>query len=148
MLVIASAAVIASLNASGGGGATHSGAPVAKGGAALVQGAALRPARGRSTTRFTITAPAAHAYDVTVAAPAASALVLTMKISAGTSWTLNVPEDQSCNTVAGQTRCTLHFAEGGNPGGKWTGIVHKAALPAERVRVSVVFSPHRGDFAG
>lgn len=146
LFVVASSAVILSLNAGGGGGSPHGRPGVTKADGALVQGAALRLARGSSTARFTITAPSAHAYDVTMAAPAASGLVLTMKLSAESSWVLNLPRDQSCTTVAGQARCTLHFSEGGNPGGKWIGIIHKTALSAERVHVSVVFSPHSGDF--
>jgi hypothetical protein len=148
LLVVASAAGVVFLSAGGRGGSTHGPPVTPKGDGALVQGVFLRLARGSSTTRFTITGPSAHAYDVTMAAPAASGLVLTMRISAGSSWTLNLPSDQSCTTVAGQARCTLHFSAGGNPGGKWIGIIHKTALSAERVRVSVVFSPHSGDFAG
>jgi hypothetical protein len=148
LLVVALAALIGAFSSGGGGGTTHGGASVAKGGSALVQGATLRLPRGRSTTTFTITAPAAHAYDVTVAAPAASAIVLTMKISPGTGWTVNTLNDSGCHTIAGHTGCLLHFAEGGNPGGKWTGTVYKTSAPAARVHISIVFARHPGSFAG
>lgn len=148
LVVVALGAVIASLYGGGGGGTPRGGASVAKGGPSSVQGAALRLPSGRSTTTFTITAPAAHAYDVTVAAPAASAIVLTMKISPGVGWTVNTLDDPSCHTIAGHTACLLHFAEGGNPGGTWTAIVHKTSLPPARAQISIVFARHAGEFAG
>lgn len=74
-----------------------------------------------------------------MAAPAAAAIVLTMKISAGTGWTLNTLHNPGCHTIAGRTGCVLHFAEGGNPGGTWTAIVHKTSLPAARGRITIVF---------
>src|SRR5208282_6931772 len=77
LVVVALGAATASLYGGGGGGTPRGGAPIAKGGPPSAQRAALRLPSGRSTTTFTITAPAAHAYDVTVAAPAASAIVLT-----------------------------------------------------------------------
>jgi hypothetical protein len=141
LLAGALAAVIAS-NSGGGGGTAHGKAPAAHGRAGLVQGAEVRLPRGQSTTTFTITAPAAHAYDVTVAAPAAAAIVLTMKISAATGWTLNTLHDPGCHTMAGRTGCVLHFAEGGNPGGRWTAIVHKTSLPAARGRITIAFDPN------
>lgn len=141
LLAGALAAVIASN--SGGGGGTARGEPAAaQGRAGFVHSATLRLPRGRSTTTFTITAPAAHAYDVTVATPAAAAIVLTMKISAGTGWTLNTLHDPGCHTMAGRTDCVLHFAEGGNPGGRWTAIVHKTSLPAARGRITIAFDPN------
>ncbi len=147
LLAIATAAVIVTLGASGGG-STHSRRAVTTGDGALFRGVFLRLARGPSNTRFTITAPSRHAYDVTMTASATSGLVLTMKVSAVSSWTVNLPRDPSCSTFAGQARCTVHFSEGGDPGGTWTGIIQKTAHAAERVRVSVVFSPHAGAFAG
>ena len=141
LLAGALAAVIASH--SGGGGGTARGKPAgAHGRAGLVQGTALRLPRGRSTTTFTITAPAARAYDVTVAAPAAAAIVLTMKITAATGWTLNTLHDPGCHTIAGRTDCVLHFAEGGNPGGRWIATVHKTSLPAARSRITIAFDPN------
>ena len=148
LVVVALGAVIASLYGGGGGGTSRGGAPIAKGGPPSLQGAALRLPSGRSTTTFTITAPAARAYDVTVAAPAASAIVLTMKISPGVGWTVNTLDDPSCHTIAGHTACLLHFAEGGNPGGTWTAIVHKTSLPPARAHISIVFARHSGEFAG
>lgn len=141
LLAGALAAVIAS-QSGGGGGNAHGKALAAHGRAGLVHGAALRLPRGRSTTTFTITAPATHGYDVTVAAPAAAAIVLTMKISAGTGWTLNTQHDPGCHTMAGRIDCVLHFAAGGNPGGRWTAIVHKTSLPAARGRITIVFDPN------
>jgi len=140
LLAGALAAVIASH--SGGGGTARGEPAAAHGRAGLVHSAALRLARGRSTTTFTITAPAAQAYDVTVAAPAAAAIVLTMKISAGTGWALNTLHDPGCHTTAGRTGCVLHFAEGGNPGGRWTATVHKTSLPTARGRITIVFDPN------
>src|ERR1700730_11070864 len=88
LVVFAFGPVIASLYGGGGGGAPRGAAAVAKGGPPSAQVAAVRLPSGRSTTTFTITAPAARAYDVTVAAPAASAIVMTMKISPGVGWTV------------------------------------------------------------
>jgi hypothetical protein len=148
LLVVALGAVIAYSHSGGGGRNPRDGASVARGGPRSDQGAALRLPSGRSSTRFTVTAPAAHAYDVTVNAPAASAIVLTMKISPGVGWTVNTLDDASCRTSAGHTACLLHFAEGGNPGGTWTAVVHKISLPPARVRISILFARHAGDFAG
>ena len=147
LLAIAAATVIVGLGG-GGAGSTHSRPTITTNGRSLVQGVFRRLAHGSSTTRFTITAPSGHAYDVTMTARPASRLVLTMKVSSESSWTLNLPQAPNCATVAGRARCTLHFSAGGNPGGRWTGIIHKTAPVAEGVRVSVVFSPHSGDFAG
>lgn len=157
LLVVAAAAVIGSLSSGGGRGTAHGGTPVAKGGTAFVRGSALRLPRGRATTTFTINAPAEHPYDVTVTAPAASAIVLTMKIPAVTNdriispeagWTVNTLSDPSCHTEAGHTSCLLHYAAGGNPGGRWTGIVHKTSLPAAPVHISVVFARQAGSYPG
>lgn len=148
LFAVALGAVIASLYSGGGGGTPRDGASVAKGGPRSIQGAALRLPSGRSTTTFTITAPAARAYDVTVAAPAASAIVLTMKISPGVGWTVNTLDDPSCHTIAGHTACLLHFAEGGNPGGTWTAIVHKTSIPPARAHITILFARHAGEFAG
>jgi hypothetical protein len=147
LVAVAFGAVIASLYGGGGGSTPRGGAPVSKGGPASVQGSALRLPSGRATTTFTITAPAARAYDVTVAAPAASAIVLTMKISPGVGWTVNTRDDPSCHATAGQIACLLHFAEGGNPGGMWTAIVHKTSLPPARAHISILFARHAGEFA-
>ncbi len=147
LVLVAAGGVIAALYGGGGGGTPRDGVPLAKGGPPLLQGAALRLPSGRSTTTFTITAPAAHAYDVTVGAPAASAIVLTMKISPGVGWSVNTLDDPSCHTIAGHTACLLHFAEGGNPGGRWTGVVHKTSYPPARVHISILFARHAGEFA-
>ncbi len=148
LVVVALGAVIARLYSGGGAGTPRSGASIAKGGPLSVRGAALRLPSGRSTTTFTITAPAARAYDVTVATPAASAIVLTMKISPGVGWTVNTLDDPSCHTIAGHTACLLHFAAGGNPGGTWTAIVHKTSLPPARAHISILFARHAGEVAG
>jgi hypothetical protein len=71
-----------------------------------------------------------------------------MKIIPGESWTLNTLNGQGCRTVVRQTGCLLHFAAGGNPGGTWTGIVHKNSVPAALVRISVVLAQHAGEFVG
>jgi hypothetical protein len=90
-------------------------------------------------------------------APAASAIVLTMKIPAvandrvispAAGWTVNTLSDSSCHTKAGHTGCLLHFAAGGNPGGRWTGIVHKTSVPAAAVHISIVFARHAGSSPG
>lgn len=133
---------------SGGGGRSHNRLPVANDGASLAQAASVRLSRMRSTATFTVRAPAAHAYDVTVDAPTAAEIVVTMKIAPGTGWTLSTSDDQSCNTIAGHHLCELHFAEGGNPGGTWTGTVHDASPTAAVVHVDVAFNPHRGDYPG
>jgi len=148
VLAVASAVVIGFVSGGGGKGNAPGGAAVANGGAAVVRGFTLRLPRGRSTTTFTVIAPARRAYDVTVVAPAASAIVLTMKISPGVGWTVNTLDSSECHTVAGHTDCLLHFAEGGNPGGKWTGILHKSAVPAARVHVSIEFARHGREFPG
>lgn len=140
LVVVALGMVIASFSSGGGGRTPRDGASVANGGRPPAQGATLRLPGGHSTTTFTITAPAAHAYDVTMTAPAASAIVLTMKISPGVGWTVNTLDDPSCHTTAGHTACLLHFAEGGNPGGTWTAIVHKNSPPPTRVHISILFA--------
>jgi hypothetical protein len=127
---------------------TYSAGPYQRLGAALVQGSTLHLPHGRSTATFAITAPAKHAYDVTVAAPAASAIVLSMKISPGASWTVNTLNDSGCHTTGSHTRCLLHFAEGGNPGGRWTGVVQKTSVPAAEVHISIVFARQAGSFPG
>ena len=73
-------------------------------------------------------------------APTASELVLTMTLSDQSHWTLKLPEDESCATVARQTRCVLRFSAGGNPGGTWTGSLHKSTRAGERVRIRLAFS--------
>ena len=103
---------------------------------------------GRSTTTFLVRAPAAHAYDVMVDAPTATPIVLTMKIAAGTGWTLNTAGHESCNSSGARTVCELHFAKGGNPGGTWTGTVHDVSPESVLVHVDIAFSPHRGDYPG
>ncbi len=148
LVAVAFGAVIASFYGGGGGLPPRDGAPVANGGQPSLHGASLRLPSGRSTSTFTITAPAAHAYAVTVSAPAASAIVMTMKISRGVGWTVNTLDDPSCHTIAGRTACLLHFAEGGNPGGTWTAIVHKTSLPPARVHIGILFARHAGEFAG
>jgi hypothetical protein len=85
---------------------------------------------------------------VIVTAPAASAIVLTMKISPGVGWTVNTVDDPSCHTIAGRSACVLHFAEGGNPGGTWTAILHKTSLPAARAHIRIRFARRAGEFAG
>ncbi len=153
LLVVALAGLIASLGSSGGG-SRHGGASIAQNSHGLIPGSALRLPRGRTTTTFTISAPAEHAYDVTVRVPAASAIVLTMSlpavandrvISPAAGWTVNTLSDSSCHTNAGHADCLLHFAAGGNPGGRWTGIVHKSSIPAARVNISIVFARRAGD---
>ncbi len=61
---------------------------------------------------------------------------------------MNTLNDSDCHTLAGHTRCLLHFAEGGNAGGRWTGTVHKTAVPAATVHISIVFARHAGSFPG
>ena len=146
LVAVASGAVIAALYGGGGAHIPSGGAPVARGRPPSAEGAVLRLPSGRAATTFTITAPVAHAYDVTVAAPAASAIVLTMKISPGAGWTVNTRDDPSCHTATGHTSCLLHFAEGGNPGGTWTAIVNKTSLPPARVHIGIRFARHAGEF--
>ncbi len=148
LVVVGLGMVIASFSSGGGGRTPRDGTSVANGGRPSAHAATLRLPGGHSTTTFTITAPAAHAYDVTMTAPAESAIVLTMKISPGVGWTVNTLDDPSCHTTAGHTACLLHFAEGGNPGGTWTAIVHKTSPLPTRVHISVLFARHAGEFAG
>ena len=85
---------------------------------------------------------------MTVDAPTATPIVLTMKIAAGTGWTLNTVDHESCSSNAGRTVCELHFADGGNPGGTWTGTVHDVSPASVLVHVDIAFNPHRGDYPG
>lgn len=150
MIVLAAAAVSGpfGLLYAGGGDRTPNRLPVANDGAYLARTATLQLPRGRSTTTFPVRAPAAHAYDVMVDAPTATPIVLTMKIATGTGWTLNTAGRESCRSNAGRTVCELHFAQGGNPGGTWTGTVHDVSPESVLVHVDIAFNPHRGGYPG
>jgi hypothetical protein len=108
--------------------------------AGQAQNATLRMPRGQATKRFAISALASHSYDVTVTAPATAAVAVTMNEGVGTRWTLDSLHGQGCHTSAGRATCLLHFAAGGNPGGTWTGVVHKTSILAVRVKVSIAFN--------
>ena len=103
------------------------------------QSKTLQMPRAPATQRFSVSASAHDAYDVSVTAPASSLISVTMQ-GAGFRWTLKTPHGQGCHTRAGRAVCVLHFAAGGNQGGTWTAVVHKASVPAASVRVSVVFN--------
>ena len=102
---------------------------------------------GRATDTVRISAPAGRAYDVTLTAPAGSAIGLAMYIGPGTGWTLTTRDTTDCRASAGRSVCLLHFAAGGNPGGKWKAVVRKISAPAATVRILVTFNRHIGDYS-
>ena len=140
------AAALSALLGYGTGGGTGRRSP----GPTLVteasRGVTLRLPAGRAAETFTISAPAGHAYDVTLTAPEGSRIVVAMNIGLGVGWTLATRADSGCRTAAGRTVCLLHFAAGGNPGGTWTAIVRKASSPAVTARIGVVFMPLAGEY--
>lgn len=148
VLLIAAAGATGAL-AAGGGGADHrytSGQP--RKGSPFSRSAVIRLARGRSTGRFVIHAPADHAYRVRMTAPPHSRIRLTMRIDHFSGWSLALPGDHGCTTTTIAARCTLNFAAGGNPGGIWTATLYKTAGPTGMARVTITFAPYRGDFHG
>jgi hypothetical protein len=103
--------------------------------------AVLRFPRGRSVRLFRLSAPAAVSYDITVHAPASAALSVVTNVNRG-AMTLSVlysTHDQGCVRRWRAVTCTLHFAEGGNPGGKWAITVTKRSEPSATVALTVTF---------
>jgi len=132
---IAFAAVAAAL-ASGTGGHTPN--------AALTRDLALRVPAGRASETFTIDAPAGLAYDVRLTAPAAARVTLTVQIGAGAGWTAETGDESACSRSSASTTCLLHFAAGGNPGGRWTAVLSKDTAPAAAVEIAIRFLHLRG----
>lgn len=84
-------------------------------------------------------APAGLAYDVRFIAPAASRAVVTMQIARGVGWRFSTSDDRRCRTSAGRTRCLLHFASGGNPGGTWRADVRNTTASTAALRLRITF---------
>lgn len=94
---------------------------------------------GHRAFNFEMHAPAGLAYDVTFTAPAASRAVVTMQIARGTGWTFSTRDDPACRTSAGRTRCLLHFASGGNPGGRWWADVRNTTASTAALQLRLTF---------
>jgi hypothetical protein len=103
--------------------------------------AVLRFPRGRSVRVFGLSAPAAVSYDITIdtAATAALSVVTHVNGSALTMSLLYSTHDQGCVRRLRAVTCVLHFAAGGNPGGRWAMTITKRSVPSATVAVSVVF---------
>jgi hypothetical protein len=94
---------------------------------------------GHRAFQFEVHAPAGLAYDVRFTAPAASRAAVTMHIARGTGWTFSTRDDPPCRTSAGRTRCLLHFAGGGNPGGIWWADVRNTSASTATLRLLITF---------
>jgi len=146
MLVAAVPSTVLGYAATGGTGpGPRAPAPVTESSSPLSRGETIRLPTGRATETFTISAPAQHAYDVTLTAPAGSAIVVAV-VFAGGGWTLGTRNDAACRTRDGRTLCLLHFAAGGNPGGSWTATVRKDSPPAVTARIGLVFARREGTY--
>lgn len=139
------AGAVGAFAATGGGGADHTHRSGRTGRSPLSRSVVIHLARGRSTKRFVIQAPAGHAYRVSLSAPAHTRIRLTMRINHLSGWSLALPQDPSCTTTPPSAQCTLNFASGGNPGGTWAGTLNKTTGSSETVLVRVAFVAHRGD---
>jgi hypothetical protein len=148
LLLIAAGGAAGALVTAGGGGGGQSHSPGQAGGSPLWRSVVVRLARGRSTGRFVIHAPAGHAYRVSLSAPDHFRVRLTMRINDFSGWSIELSRNPGCTTTPAGSRCTSNFAAGGNPGGVWTGTLQKTTGPAETARVTIAFAPHRGDFHG
>ena len=144
-------AALACVIAGGGRGSGGARPPVAKDGASFVQTTSLRMPRGRTTSTFLVNGIAGHAFDARFDAPAAAALAVTTNIGTalGIGPTFHTLTDrQDCRIMAAEVSCLVHFAAGGTPGGTWRWILTKTSIPAARVRISVAFNRHLGDYPG
>lgn len=148
LLLVTAGAAIGAVVAGGGGGSTHANGLGRTGSGALSQAVTPQLPRGRSSARFAIHAPAARAYRVTVSAPTGARLVLRMRINESSGWSLDLPRSRNCIRTSAGSRCTLNFAEGGNPGGTWSGTLRKLTLPEALVHIDVAFASRAGDVQG
>jgi len=132
LLACAAAACAAYLAIRPSGGAPRASAGTVLKGADLVL-------RGHRAFQVKVHAPAGVAYDVRFTAPAASRAVVTMRIAPGTGWRFSTRDDPPCRTSAGQTKCLLHFAAGGNLGGTWSADVRNTTGSTATLHLVVAF---------
>jgi hypothetical protein len=129
-----------------GGGSRYATPPTTPGGAPLTQTTSLRLPSGRTTSNITIHAPAGHAFDVTIEAPITAALTLDTRFGYPPLMVNTLNDPQACAVQGAEITCVVHFAAGGNAGGRWTWTVTKTSTPATRARIRIVFNPHLGDY--